>query len=274
MQFIKKHYEKVILSIVLAGLALAAAALPLQVSQVQSFLDETVSGVVHEKPKRFEPINLTTNQALLAKLDNPPPIKLSGIHNLFNPVPWKKTPDGQWIKEQTGKELGAGALQVLAVHPLHFEITFEGANPPAEKAKPGEKEKPILRFTVLNESEAGGGRKRPRYAKLGDQNELFRVLEARPEDNPKEVVLELNHEKITLSDTKPTFSQVVGYAADLKYPPRNTTLHVRRGEVIRLPDDPENYKIVAITTNAVVLSASSTKKPTSIEVNPSPPNSQ
>jgi hypothetical protein len=45
------------------------------------------------------------------------------------------------------------------------------------------------------------------------------------------------------------------------YPPgKQTFAHKRTGDSIKLEDDPETYKIVAITRNEVVLSADSNKK--------------
>lgn len=72
-------------------------------------------------------------------------------------------------------------------------------------------------------------------------------------------------EPITVLKDKP-FSQVVGYAADLVYAPGKQTFnHKRANDTIKLEDDPETYKIVAITRNEVVLSADSNKRRTVIK---------
>src|SRR5207237_1938182 len=96
MQFVKKHYEKVLLSIVLLGLAGAAAALPWQVSHERDRLEEIQGNLtVKVKAKPFKPLDawLTTNKTVLARLESPLNLEFSGQHNLFNPVPWKKMPD-------------------------------------------------------------------------------------------------------------------------------------------------------------------------------------
>src|SRR5512141_1987982 len=121
MQFIKKHYEKVLLSIVLLGLAAAAAALPWQVSRERDRLEEIRGNLtVKVKAKPFKPLDewLTTNKATLARLESPLNLELSGPHNLLNPVPWKKMPDGRMVPIRTGAELGAGAVKIEQIRPL------------------------------------------------------------------------------------------------------------------------------------------------------------
>src|SRR5512141_591788 len=98
MDFVKKHYEKVLLSIVLLGLAVAAAALPWQVSHVRERLNEIERNLtVKVKAKPFKPLDewLNTNKTLVARLEKPLDVELAGVHNLFNPVVWKKLPDGR-----------------------------------------------------------------------------------------------------------------------------------------------------------------------------------
>ncbi len=60
MDFLKKHYEKVVLSVLLLAMAVAAALLPLKVSQVREELQQAVarSGSLDEPggaPARPEP---------------------------------------------------------------------------------------------------------------------------------------------------------------------------------------------------------------------------
>ena len=62
MQFLKKHYEKILLSVVLLGLAAASAALPLMVSQARDQIETTVGSVVGSKPKPWIALDLGTNQ--------------------------------------------------------------------------------------------------------------------------------------------------------------------------------------------------------------------
>src|ERR1051325_11802909 len=124
MDFIKKHYEKVLLSIVLLGLAAAAAALPWQVSHERDRLEEIRRNLtVKVKSKPFKPLDewLNTNKTTLSRLETPLNLQLSGPHNLFNPVPWKKTPDNVLVPIRTGSELGPGAVKIVTIKELKLQ---------------------------------------------------------------------------------------------------------------------------------------------------------
>ena len=50
------------------------------------------------KRKALAPLDLTTDYMALALVTNPPPVVLSGDHNLLNPVTWRRMPDGNLRK--------------------------------------------------------------------------------------------------------------------------------------------------------------------------------
>ena len=114
MQFIKKHYEKIILCIVLLGLAAASALLVFEVSSVQQSLEDNQNKLVATAPKPLKPVDLTANLNALERLQKPFEVVLSGPHNLFNPVQWQRRGDGTLIKLQTGREIGPGAIVIVA----------------------------------------------------------------------------------------------------------------------------------------------------------------
>lgn len=266
MQFLKKHYEKVLLSIVLLGLAAAAAALPWQVSHERDRLEEIRRNLtVKVKPKPFKPLDdwLSTNRAVLARLESPLDIELAGSHNLFNPVPWKKLPGGQLVPIRIGDELGPRAVKISQIHELKLEVSFAPVAPSADGTEPAKYVVSIRRETERNPrpTQRTTTRATPR-------NDLFELLDVEgPTNQPTALLIKLKDqfEPIKILHDKP-FSQVVGYAADLEYPPGKQTFNnKRKDDQIRLEDDPELYKIVAITRNEVVLSADSNKRRTVIK---------
>ena len=90
-------------------------------------------------------------------------------------------------------------------------------------------------------------------------------------NDPTGLVIKLkgDYEPITVTKDKP-FARVVGYAADLSTRLGSRTLNTSEAnDTIKLEDDPETYKIVAITRNEVVLSADSNKRRTVIKYNAS-----
>src|SRR5262245_12361694 len=133
MQFLKKHYEKILLSVVLLGLAAASAALPLMVSKTQEQIETMVTGVKKSKPKPWTALDLSTNQTLVHRLEGPVKVQLSGGHNLFNPVKWIRRSDGGLTKVTTGNEIGVGALRVTRIEPLDLEVTYDGTRTNANK---------------------------------------------------------------------------------------------------------------------------------------------
>ena len=103
--------------------------------------------------------------------------------------------------------------------------------------------------------------KKPYYVSPGDKKDAFILREAKgPPDNPTALVLELSDsgESISINKDKP-YARVDGYMTDLFYKPDSRSFLNRRvGDKILIGG--EEYNIVAITQNEVVLSARSSKK--------------
>ena len=267
MLFIKKHYEKIILSVVLLGLAVAAAALPLQVSNVRRFLDETVTREVRKDPKPFKPLDeyLRTNEIVLGQFEGPVQFNFSTPHNIFNPVVWRKRPDGR-LEKISNTETGAGALVVTKIDELKLMIEFDKAEPVG-----GGSNQFRYHFVVTRDTDSNP--RKPQIATAGVPNTAFTLTRVEGSSSePTAMYLQLKDEKreAIVAKEKPHV-RVIGYAADLKYPRDNKPfLRKRVKEVLTLPNDTEKYKIVAISTNEVVLSAESTQKRTVIPFNAPP----
>jgi hypothetical protein len=65
MEFLKKHYEKLILSVVLLGLAAVAAGLPLKVNQEKEKEEARKNDLINPTVKPFPPVDLATNKVVL-----------------------------------------------------------------------------------------------------------------------------------------------------------------------------------------------------------------
>jgi hypothetical protein len=269
MQFIKKHYEKILLSIVLLVLAIAAAALPWQVSHVRERLEEINRNLtVKVKAKPFRPLDdwLSTNKTVLARLESPLNLDFAGSHNLFNPVQWKKMPDGRLLPIRTGSELGPGALKIVQIKELTLLISFDAVNLSTNVGEP-----PKYQLTFRNEAERNP-RPDPRVVSMATPHlsrfELLGVQGATNDPTGLMIKLKEDFEPITVTKEKP-YARIEGYSADLVYPPgKNEKLNnKRKGDELKLEGDSERYKIVAITRNEVVLSADSNKRRTIIKYN-------
>jgi hypothetical protein len=258
MEFLKKHYEKVILSVVLLGLLVAAALLPIWVANEKRALEEIENSIISTPRKELKPVNVSTNEATLQRLQKPEHLRLSSGHNVFNPVLWKRRPDGTLLKIQTGTEEGPAALTITGISPLYLRIEFDGAVGTGDNLQ--------YRFKITREAERSPGKRAPTtrsVPNVGSKNDVFLLKEMKPKDNPAEFVLELadTKETVTVTKDKP-FSQVAGYIANLKYDPEKMTFLNRRLDD-RLIFASDTNKIVAITaTNVTVEALSNTKRTT------------
>jgi hypothetical protein len=243
MEFLKKHYEKILLSLVIVGLAVAAAWLPVAIRNAKEDLQKSIVNL--PTPNEYKPVDLTTNEMALLRLQNPPKVELSGAHNLFNPVMWKVEPDGSFRKIV---RQGIEALTVTDIRPLFMEVTFDRVTASG--------------YFIGVESQSRTTRV---YAKLNEQKELFKIKEVKgaPED-PTELVLEMadTQEAVSISKERP-YKRIEGYIADLRYPPDSQNLPNKRVNDV-IPIAGEYYKIIAITENDVRVSAISTDKRTTI----------
>ncbi len=262
MDFFKKHYEKVLLSVVLLGLAVAAAFLPMKVSSIR---EEISKSIPNPKPKPFKPYDLSTNQMVLDRLHKPPAFSLAGAHNVFNPVRWQKRPDGELLKVQHGKEAGPSALEILKINALKTILTFDGVSGVGD----------ALRYRIGLTREAdkvpANRAKKTLSLTLGNRSMGVALKEVKgSKEFPSEVVLELESgDRVQISAEK-SFSKPAGYMADLKYPLENNKLfkNMRVDQTFTLGG--ETYNIVAISEAEIVVSSKSSSKRTTVKFNPAP----
>jgi hypothetical protein len=255
MQFLKAHYEKFILSVVLLGLAAAAALMPVKVSKEREKEEERQRILLPKEVKPLAPIDLATNEQVLAQVSQPKRVILAGEHNIFNPVRWQRGQDGSIYRAQ---DAGPSALQILDIRPLHMRLEFDQVTGTAADIR--------YRVIYLNETERSG-RPSPRDAIEGQDYRNFKLEKVIGEDksNPEALQLQLPNEKQPIRITKQQgFERVIGFTADLKHTVENRTWKDQRVKD-ELNFGGESYNIVAITANEVVLSAKSNKKQTVLE---------
>ncbi|MBM3878102.1 MAG: hypothetical protein FJ387_00010 [Verrucomicrobia bacterium] len=257
MEFLKKHYEKVILGVVLVGLAVAAALLPLKVASVRSSLSQAGEMIFTRAPKPLPPLDLTTNETLLTRLKDTPELGIDAPgHNLFNPIQWKKRPDGTLYPVP---DAGLSSMIVTNIVPLYTRVEFEG----------GQMTGSSLRYLFAITQEAHTNRTYQRTMRRavapGDKTDVFSIKQIKgPRENPEAVVIELADRKTvaTITKAKP-YQEVDGYAADLRYEPDGRNyFRQRTGQKLTVAGG--TYNIVAISESDVTLEDSQTKKRTVI----------
>ena len=258
MEFLKNHYEKVLLAVVLLGLAVVVGLLPMKIPDAPAI--EAAAA-----PNPPVPLNLATNEAALSLLSNLPPLVLSGTNNLFNPVMWRRTQDGSMVKLIADNMIGPGAVIYQRAIPLYFILSYDGINGSNY----------IIGVTQEAHKNPNLRSKKLVYATLNETTEFFKLVQVNgPPDAPTDLGLQLHDTKeiVSISKEKP-YKRVTGYLADLKYAPKVTSDNLtwsgkRPGDNLIFDGDTNN--IVDISSNVVVLSASSTGKRTTLKLNAAP----
>jgi hypothetical protein len=276
MQFIKKNYEKILLGLVLVGLVAAAVFLLFLVSNERQAQEERRVKIGARPVKSLPPVDLGQADALLKRAAMQVVLVLSDNNNrLFNPVRWQKSADGRIFKNPVGTDIQK--LEITKITPLYLIIAFESASVSDSGA----------RYVITIEQQAAAkANMRGKHAfyvskgdkkEYGENKESFTLRDVQgPADNPTELILDLGDAdkpvSISISKDKP-FKRAEAYTADLKFPPENKTFLNRRvGDPIysKILVAGEEYNIVAITENEVVLSAKSNQKKWTIKYNAAP----
>ena len=262
MDLLKKHYEKILLGGVLLILAISAALLPIKISGERDDLRTKSDAIINLPPKALPNLNLSTQASMLKQMEAGLQLDLATTNKIFNPVLWQKTPDGRLIKIQTGEEIGPRALLVTKQMPLYFTVTLDSAST---------NDAGVVRYAIGVEQEASlvvSKRKKKQYfVNAGDKNDTFHLREVKPlADGGLELGLDLadTGEQVRLTKEKP-FRREDGYTVDLKYEPeKKSWTNQRVGGALKLGG--EDYNIVAITKNELVVLAKSNQKKTQVPI--------
>ncbi|MGE3313070.1 MAG: hypothetical protein AB7O66_24135 [Limisphaerales bacterium] len=252
------HYEKIILSVILLALLGAAAFLPFRVAQNRETIRQALE-LGNRAPKKVsEPVDTSGYELMLKRLRTTPRLVLSGEHNLFNPVLWKRGRDGAPFKVVHGDEDGPGGLVATEIRPLELVIEFNGIQESGESVR--------YKFSVLDETK-GGKYVRPRqmYLSLGSssKNDPFVVTRViGPAEDPTGVEFRFadSTETATVTRDQP-FKRVAGHEADLVHEKLGTKFNNVRSKQpggIRLGS--QIYNIVAINKDEVTVQSSTSKR--------------
>lgn len=269
MDFVKKHYEKILLSVVLLGLVGALVFLPFLIISDQDTQRQMKTGILYSKVAPLPALVLTRETNVSARLQSPYKLDFSTANKLFNPLPWQKRADGTLVPVKLGL-IGPEAAVVTKITPLCLILTLDSIETNEFGA----------RYVISLERQAAvlpaQRGKRQHYASVGEKNETFTIAGTTTTniapDNPAQLKLILlltdTGERATLSKDKP-FRRTDGYAADLKYDPEGKKWQGQRsGAILKFAGD-DNI-VVAIYQDSVILKASSNGKKTTLTYSPSP----
>ena len=261
MDFLKKHYEKILLTLVLLGSVGLLVSMPFF---IQADRDEANkhTAPLNQHPKPLPDLDLTLQNQLVQRVNAPLKLDLETTNKLFNPLEWQKALDGRLIKKES---IGEKALVIAAIHPLYLLLTLD-------KVETNEPGAPRYSIAVQHQAAAKVSQQRVQhhFVSVGDKiADAFQLLSIKgPAENPDELVLKLadTGEIVNLSAGKP-YQRVDGYTADLHYDPERKVYTARRvGAALSFGGD--DYNIVAIDADKVILSNQSNQKRTEFKYTP------
>lgn len=265
MDFLKKHYEKILFGVVLLALIAAAGLLPFLVSSERHDLEDKRNTLTTPRAALLTNVDMSLANAALDRMANPTPVLLGKPNKLFSPMPWQRDPEGHLVP---GSKLGPEVLVVTNMVPLYTLVSLDSVMVYESGCKYVLK---VERQAAADVSKRG---KRSFYCTTnapGNKTEVFTLLEVlgKPEE-PSQLHVELadSGDRVTITKETP-YKRVDGYLVDLSYEPEKRSWpHCRVGGSLTF--NGEEYSIVSITQNEVVLSAKSNQKKWTIKYNPAP----
>ena len=257
---LKKHWEKILLGLVLTLLAGGALFVVLEVPSIQAKLVEEVG---YDRKNAFEPEDLSELKALLARAEAPKRLRLAGPdHNTFNPVGWFEA-NGNLVKDKFYGKKGPNAVVIKSTAPLYLRIAYDDR----KEVNPQD---PRYSFYVTREAadKKTERRKVTRVSRLRDKNDIFILREVKGSPtNPESFVLTLlnSNQNIEVLSSQ-EFTEIRGYKADLEYEAGNRKYSgVMKGDKVTI--DKRSYEIVFISEDEVVLSDEKTSTHTNVSKN-------
>lgn len=277
MEFLKNHYEKIILGLMLLLMAVGAVVLVMEVSSVQAQLEEYRKIIVAGNDSKRPPAeNLNKYKGILDKARNPPQTDFVTVHRVFNPDAWYTDTNGNLIQ---GTNVGVNRLAVLSITPQHLKLWFDsiGGTPGRESVKIN-----AIREWLRTVQEQG---KKPLTLSLTSTNtvnmldpasklQIFpREISGTPE--APEVKFELVEPgkdplKLTMSKAQ-GYTNVVEFVAHIVYTVETNFVWrtARKGTQLIFAGD--TNIVVEVTATNVILRAISNEKQTTIPLGPAQP---
>lgn len=271
MDFLKNHYEKIVLSLVLIGLAAVGVWLALQAMSFR----ETNAAVKELTARPSPPSPNTETNIFFEKLTNsrtPRRVDFDGAHKIFNPEKILKNPVTRVLFP--ANDLGPKAIQVISIRPLHLRLKLE-----LKKIR----DRVTINLHYLSEFESGRYAERWNRTSLKEgktirmSSPMARARQMRllvnsvnmTPETPEQMVAEL---ELTIGSGLPRVIKLTGeaesqlemeYEADLHYPPDPTNaefLKVRNDKPLVFGGDTNT--VMQVGSNSITLRALSNFKRT------------
>lgn len=264
MDFLKKHYEKVLLGVMLAGLIGVLVFMLFYIAADKQDMENKGGVLTHPVVHALTNLDTTLLDGTLARSQAPYQLDLETTNKLLNPMEWQKSLEGRLILAE--KRTGLQVAVVTNIAPLYTIVALDSVTT----------NELGVRYAVSVERQAAStaaARHATRHYVSKDDKPnpkdpfTLQSVNGAPE-NPDGLVLKLNDtgEMVTVAVGKP-FRRVDGYLADFRYDPERKVFHGRRvGDKIAFGG--VDYTIVEISKNELMLQDQSNQKKTSLPFSP------
>jgi hypothetical protein len=258
MDLLKKHYEKILLGLMLAGLIGVLVFMIFYINADKTSMEDKRNSYINPRVKQLTNLDMTLPDSVILRLKSGYNLDLETTNKLLNPMEWQRSLDGGLIP--TASKTGLQVAVVTNITPLYLVISNVSSSTNELGA----------RYVISVERQAAPtlAKRRPtsHFVSPGDKpNVDFGLLEVKgPPENPDALVLKLadSGETVTISNDKP-YRRVDGYAADFRYDPEKKVFRGRRiGDKVSFGG--ADYVVVEVNQNELILSDQSNQKKTSL----------
>lgn len=263
MDFLKKHYEKILLGVMLAGLIGVLVFMLFYIAADTEAMTQKRESLTNPMVKELTNLDTTIQDAAMTRSKSPYDLDLETVNKLFNPMKWEKALDGTLI---LAKKTGVEVAVVTNIAPLYTIVSLESVvkndidtnyviQVEHQAASTPAKRHPTRHYLSINEKPSS--------------NDAVALRQVKgPGDNPEGLVLKLADmdEPVTVATGKP-YTQVAGYMADFNYPPEKKAFKGKR-ESDKISFGGTDYTVVEVNSNELILQDLSNQKKTSLHFPP------
>jgi hypothetical protein len=258
MEFLKKHYEKIILGVVLAGLVGALVFMPIYIGTDNQNLADLTGAIINPTAKELDPVDLSAQTLQAARVHSPYKLDLDTTNKVFNPRKWVRTQENFLTLEEG--HTGVEVVVVTNIAPLYLIIQLDAVTTNELGA----------RYVFSVEKQAApllaDRRKRNVYVAQGDTkaNKYFSLLSVKgAAESPEELTIKLvdTGDLIPLTREK-AFRRIEGYTAGFRYDPEKRTFKSKRsGDKVAF--NGTDFLVDDVKENELILQDQSNQKKTS-----------
>ena len=260
MAFLRKHYEKILLGVMLAGLIGVLVFMLFFIASDQEDMQKKRDFVLNPPVRELTNLDMTMLDGVMARAKAPYNLDLESTNKLFNPMEWQKALDGTLIL--VNKRTGLQVAVVTNIAPLYLIVSLDSVITNELGAR--------YVIQVERQSAPTLAKRRPtRHYVAKDEkpssSDPF-VLQTvnGPADNPDSLTLKLNDsgEVITISKDK-SYRRPDAYSADFRYDPEKKVFRGERaGDKVSFGG--VDYTVVDVNSNELILEDQSNQKKTSL----------